>query len=566
MVLADTSKGDIGWKKWLVAGWAFMECLLFAGIMFGWPSLNFVLKSEGIYADLCEDTANSSFLTYYMENNTATVLNIRLLNGTTSSSNKVFKALSNMSSQYTKEEACKPQDDKMAFCFTIGTVVYCIGCAVFGFINYRFGTMVTRLICMVFFITGTLMMAFTSKENPWLMFPGLSLIGTGGMPILVTNVQVSNLFSKGSSAYVGLLCGGFDMSSAVMLLVKIAYENGFSRMNMFIIITVMHCLLFVSTFCFLPKDFITKPGVKQDTGIENEVGIKLLKINNQTAVQQHTVDEKFEDGGAEKEPLAQHNEIAEPAVQRDSVSESTGDGEAGKEPLKQTVVAFTSLLNFSSWKEILKLVNLIIISDESTESPSLLSCLKQGKFVTHTIWLCILQLRFFYILGTLNRHLNILLEEDEEEVSSFTNISLFIMMGGLLTSPFAGWVYDWVKTVFKDGNSQMYREIIPAVLPLALASALSVILSILVLIPVTEVLYLTFIVMTVYRSFLYSTAAGFLSAVFPSEYFGLLFGIMILFGGIFGLLQYLLFFWAEQYSDAPFHVSIVFSSSRFDDG
>jgi hypothetical protein len=55
---------------------------------------------------------------------------------------------------------------------------------------------------------------------------------------------------------------------------------------MFIIITVMHSLFLVSTFFFLPKDFISKPVVKQ--GMESEIpedgeaGIELLKQNNQT--------------------------------------------------------------------------------------------------------------------------------------------------------------------------------------------------------------------------------------------------------------------------------------------
>jgi hypothetical protein len=49
-------------------------------------------------------------------------------------------------------------------------------------------------------------------------------------------------------------------------------------MKMFIIITVMHCLLLVSTCFFLPKDFISKPGVAQDT----EAGIELRTENNQT--------------------------------------------------------------------------------------------------------------------------------------------------------------------------------------------------------------------------------------------------------------------------------------------
>jgi len=64
-----------------------------------------------------------------------------------------------------------------------------------------------------------------------------------------------------------------------------------------------------------------------------------------------------------------------------------------------------------------------------------------------------------------------------------------------------------------DGKSQVYREVLPAALPLALGSLLSVLLSVLVLIPSTGLLYLIFVIMTIYRSFLYSMAAAFLSAV-----------------------------------------------------
>ena len=148
MVLADTSEGDIGWKKWIVAGWAFMECLLFAGLLYGWASINFVLKAEGIYADLCEDTSNNSLLTYSVNNSEPETVNVVLLNVTTPSSNIVSTAASNMSAQALKKVACKPQDNKMALCFTIGTAMFCIGCAVLGHVNFKFGTRVTRLISL----------------------------------------------------------------------------------------------------------------------------------------------------------------------------------------------------------------------------------------------------------------------------------------------------------------------------------------------------------------------------------------------------------------------------------
>ena len=41
------------------------------------------------------------------------------------------------------------------------------------------------------------------------------------MTIRLCIFQVANLFQKGSSSVVGLLCGGFDMSSAVQLVVKV---------------------------------------------------------------------------------------------------------------------------------------------------------------------------------------------------------------------------------------------------------------------------------------------------------------------------------------------------------
>ena len=42
---------------------------------------------------------------------------------------------------------------------------------------------------------------------------------------------------------------------------------------------------------------------------------------------------------------------------------------------------------------------------------------------------------------------------------------------------------------------------------------------------------------------------------FPSEYFGMLYGIMIISGGVFGFLQFAFFRWSEGYLEAPLHVS-----------
>jgi hypothetical protein len=53
----------------------------------------------------------------------------------------------------------------------------------------------------------------------------------------------------------------------------------------------------------------------------------------------------------------------------------------------------------------------------------------------------------------------------------------------------------------------------PALLPLSLASVFATVLSVLVLKPTDIILYIIFITMTLYRSFLYSMAAAFINAL-----------------------------------------------------
>ena len=155
------------WKKYFVAGWAFTECLLFAGLLYGWPSLNFVLKAEGIYSDLCEDTLNNSVSNNGSEviivglssattsqlsttTSTATPLSTSQLSTTTPTatplSTSQLSTTTTLSVQSTKDEACKQQDSRMALCFTIGIIMFGIGYAIFGGINFKFKTRITRYI------------------------------------------------------------------------------------------------------------------------------------------------------------------------------------------------------------------------------------------------------------------------------------------------------------------------------------------------------------------------------------------------------------------------------------
>ena len=64
-----------------------------------------------------------------------------------------------------------------------------------------------------------------------------------------------------------------------------------------------------------------------------------------------------------------------------------------------------------------------------------------------------------------------------------------------------------------DGKSARYRDVMPAVLPLAIASSLGALVSVLVMIRGQAVLYVTFIVLPFYRSFLYTIMGGFITTL-----------------------------------------------------
>ena len=56
----------------------------------------------------------------------------------------------------------------------------------------------------------------------------------------------------------------------------------------------------------------------------------------------------------------------------------------------------------------------IVIAPTRSSIPSLRSCVKRPLFITHCIWLCLLQLRFYYFIGSLNTYLNRILDRDEQ--------------------------------------------------------------------------------------------------------------------------------------------------------
>ncbi|XP_069485110.1 equilibrative nucleobase transporter 1 isoform X6 [Ambystoma mexicanum] len=194
-----------------------VECMGFAGVVFGWASLVFVLKEDKYYADLCVTPPNS-----------------------------------------TKSD-CSAQDERFSLIFTVASFLNNFMTLPNGFIFDRFGTLVTRLLGIFLYTTATLLIAFSSAVSSWLLFPALSLIAIGGIIFILTNMQVGNLFGKKRSTIITLYNGAFDSSSAVFLLIKVMHEQGISLLTTFLCMAAFSTWHLVRTFFLMPRMHIPYP-------------------------------------------------------------------------------------------------------------------------------------------------------------------------------------------------------------------------------------------------------------------------------------------------------------------
>uniref|UniRef100_A0A667Y9I0 Solute carrier family 43 member 3 n=1 Tax=Myripristis murdjan TaxID=586833 RepID=A0A667Y9I0_9TELE len=194
-------------RRCLTFATGLLECLCFAGAVFGWASLVFVLKMEGYFSSLCVN---------------ATINGTQVLD-------------------------CSGQDEQFSLVFTIASFMN-------NFLTLPNGYLYDR------FATGAYFSPFLSPSAlSVLLFPALSFIAVGGILFLMTNMQVGNLFGSRRSTVITLYNGAFDSSSALFLIIKLLYESGISLHASFLFISACSTIHLFRTFFLLPKTTIPYP-------------------------------------------------------------------------------------------------------------------------------------------------------------------------------------------------------------------------------------------------------------------------------------------------------------------
>ncbi|XP_075569404.1 equilibrative nucleobase transporter 1-like [Pelecanus crispus] len=424
-----------------------LECGAFCGIIFGWASLVFVLKDLGYFEDLCQSHTNAS-----------TTLN------------------------WTLTPDCSRQDEQFSLVFTIGSFMNNFMTFPMGFIFDRFGTTIARLIAISLYTGGTLLIAFSSPALAVLLFPAMSMLSVGGILLILTNMQVGNLFGKSRSIIITLYNGAFDSSSAVFLIIKLLYEHGLSLRDMFLFMAACSIWHLLRTIFLMPRTRIPYPlPPGYNYGLRCPVRSQSYR----------TYEEKRppgEDGPEEKALEAMK-------------------GRGGRDPPGVTFMA----------------------------------CVCSRLFAWHVVWLSVMQLRHYLFIGTLNSLLDHLARGDPGLVSTYTNAFAYTQLCGVLCAPWNGLILDRHKrgkTPRPEGALGTLADLRASVLSLTVTVIQCVLFSICAAVPVLPVQFATFVLQVLSRSFLYGGNAAFLAIAFPPQHFGKLYGLAMALSALVALLQY----------------------------
>ncbi|XP_046573918.1 solute carrier family 43 member 3-like isoform X2 [Haliotis rubra] len=527
--MADTSLPFVLRFRFVAALWCVVESLLFGGLFFGWASLVYVFKQEGIYSFLCNHPAANGSTGSNVSNSLGhesirdRELEHTLLEGNTSQSYPSYSihdtehGVNANGAGKLPPASCKEQDAILNLWFTVAVSVLSIATSVIGWILYRFGPLVLRVVGSVTFCTGTLMLAFVDNNAPWIICPGLLSMAFGAVCINAANLQVIPfLFNRGSSVAVSLLTGFYYSASTTQWLIKVAFENGIPRQHSYILLSSLNAV-FVTANSILffrrsqyPVRELTVPVEENDVSVkDNQQFPPLVTCEKSPAIM---------DG---KEQLELN--IAN-----------------GSPPCSPKHDVDSPMLPSPVGEEVM---------------PTLRSCVFNRTFLFHLFWFVVNDFYLLTFIGISNAMLERVLHRHTEKVNHFTDVFSFSLMCAAIFAVVGGFLYDCQRMAFKDYKGY-HRQLLPAVFPLTMTTLLGAVTVGLQFIQAEEILYALFVLFVIYKQCVFALTWSFVVDVYPREYFGVFYGIVFTTAGIVLFLQYALFMWIASGPFAPIAVNL----------
>ncbi|XP_002126070.2 equilibrative nucleobase transporter 1-like [Ciona intestinalis] len=201
---------------------AVFDTLLFGGIIFGWPSLDFVLKREGYFSSKCEIETGD------LKNDTTVASSEKILN-------------------------CPSQDIALNLVYTLSSNIGGISTLPLGYLFDRFGAWKFRSCGISTAILSCVAVACSNKQSSWVLYIAMPVLTVGGFTILLSNIPMSYFCVAAKATIISIIYGAFISSAAVMVVMKSAYELGATVAEIFTFYGALLLLSLVYTFVLMPR-------------------------------------------------------------------------------------------------------------------------------------------------------------------------------------------------------------------------------------------------------------------------------------------------------------------------
>ncbi|XP_077995591.1 large neutral amino acids transporter small subunit 4-like [Glandiceps talaboti] len=541
-------------RYWLVGTNVIVENLFFSAVLLGWGSLLLILRAENFYGNLCEDSDDYSFGNWTLFGN-ETGFNI--------TSNSTYDETS---------AGCSEQEKQLNLAFTVGSFLLSGMTFPIGMAMDKFGSRILRIIGCILFCMSCILFGFSGPTTtPWLLFPAVSLNGVGGITILFTSLQISNLFGNKRSTIISLCIGAYASSAILFPLMKALYDLGLSRQQLFTGLAVGVTLVLINCVINVPKEAIPDPD-NADFGIHWNI----LKVDNKVSGKQF------------------YRRVS-------NVGRRMSTGEV----LKQGDM-------YSSKMDLQLQLN-------ANRGPTFLQSIFSPIFLWSLVVLCITQLRLLFFIGSLSQMLTGVTDGDSEAVDLYASIFGILQMLCLVTCPLIGVIMDWKtgqkkpkdeveegkeaeeetkekekvplddsdnKSVNSDksDNSEesekseksaksgsstesakkkkrrmdiKVRKLWNGFIAFMITNTACIVFGVMVLIPVLPLQIVTFVLHTIIRGFIHSAVCSLYALQYPATQQGGLIGLQSLISATFALLQYPIFVAIEgPLNQDPFYINV----------
>ncbi|KAJ5299211.1 hypothetical protein N7476_010768 [Penicillium atrosanguineum] len=405
-------------------------------------------------------------------------------------------------------ELCVKQDLGLNFFFTVASITANVSALPVGTILDRYGSRLCGLIgCLLLAIGSVLMILSFHLPGFQGFIAGNFFLALAGTFIFVPSFQIANAFPRHAGKIVALVTGAFDASAAVFLFYRYAYEGSgrtFTPDKFFMGYLAVPVILLLALVTFMPKrdyqtTFQLESKIEQAEDPTQDVHSSDDEIENAREL----IRVRSKRADLRKKKIHQLNEILGDA----DVRQQRADREEDRQQKSQV---WGVLHGLPAHKQM------------ATPWFILITLLTVLQMVRMNYFIATIRSQYEYMLGS---------EELADRINEFFNVALPV--GGVLFTPFIGYLLD--------------RLSVPAMLGLIVA--FTTIIGVLNSIPALWAGYMTVFLFVLLRPLYYSAMSDYATKVFGFATFGRVYGSIICLSGLANFSQYGL----DALTHGPFH-------------